>query len=53
MVDRSDYGRFVSVFNLINNDVDSSSSKNVKAKELSIPIISEEDFVNIIGGDNK
>ena len=38
---------------LINNDVDSSSSKNAKAKELNIPIISEEDFVNIIGGDNK
>ena len=30
---------------LINNDVDSSSGKNKKAKELSIPIISEEDFI--------
>ncbi|WMI82121.1 NAD-dependent DNA ligase LigA [Anaerotignum sp. MB30-C6] len=30
---------------LINNDVDSSSSKNGKAKELGIPIISEDDFI--------
>lgn len=30
---------------LINNDVNSTSGKNKKAKELSIPIISEEDFV--------
>lgn len=30
---------------LINNDVESSSGKNKKAKELSIPIISEEDFI--------
>ena len=30
---------------LINNDVESTSGKNQKAKELSIPIISEEDFI--------
>lgn len=30
---------------LINNDVTSNSSKNKKAKELGIPIISEEDFI--------
>ena len=30
---------------LINNDIASSSSKNKKAKELGIPIISEEDFL--------
>lgn len=30
---------------LINNDVDSSSSKNRKAKELEIPILSEEAFM--------
>ncbi len=30
---------------LINNDVESSSGKNKKAKELSIPIISEEEFI--------
>ncbi len=30
---------------LINNDVASSSSKNKKAKELGIPILSEEDFL--------
>lgn len=30
---------------LINNDVYSSSSKNTKAKELGIPILSEEDFI--------
>ena len=30
---------------LINNDVKSSSSKNKKAKELNVPILSEEDFL--------
>lgn len=30
---------------LINNDVTSSSSKNTKAKQLNIPIISEEEFI--------
>ena len=33
---------------LINNDINSSSSKNKKAKELNIPIISEEDFLNLL-----
>ena len=33
---------------LINNDTQSSSSKNMKAKQLNIPIISEEDFINMI-----
>ena len=33
---------------LINNDTQSSSSKNQKAKQLNIPIISEQDFINII-----
>ena len=33
---------------LINNDINSSSSKNVKARKLGIPIISEEDFVAMI-----
>ena len=32
---------------LINNDTASSSSKNKKAKELGIPIISEEDFLKL------
>lgn len=32
---------------LINNDVDSASAKNKKAKELNIPIISEEELKNI------
>ena len=34
---------------LINNDKQSSSSKNQKAQKLNIPIISEEDFINMIG----
>ena len=34
---------------LINNDTTSNSSKNKKAKELNIPIISEEDFLELIG----
>lgn len=33
---------------LINNDVNSSSSKNVKAKKLGVPIITEEEFINMI-----
>ncbi len=36
---------------LINNDVTSNSSKNKKAKELGVTIISEEDFVRIMNGD--
>lgn len=34
---------------LINNDVESTSGKNKKAKELNIPIISEDDFLKSIG----
>ena len=34
---------------LINNDKLSSSSKNQKAQKLNIPIISEEDFIKMIG----
>ncbi|MBO4213648.1 MAG: NAD-dependent DNA ligase LigA [Lachnospiraceae bacterium] len=30
---------------LVNNDVESTSSKNMKAKELNIPIISEAEFI--------
>lgn len=33
---------------LINNDSESSSSKNKKAKELQIPILTEEDFLKLI-----
>lgn len=34
---------------LINNDVNSTSSKNAAAKKLNIPIISEEDFCKMFG----
>ena len=33
---------------LINNDVTSNSSKNKKAKELGVPIISEKDFLAML-----
>ena len=33
---------------LINNDVESTSSKNLKAKQLNIPIITEEQFLQLL-----
>ena len=36
---------------LINNDTTSNSSKNKKAKELGIPIISERDFLKMLEGE--
>jgi DNA ligase (NAD+) len=37
---------------LVNNDVESTSSKNKKAKSLGVPIISEDTFVEMFGGEN-
>ena len=37
---------------LINNDINSTSSKNNKAKQLGIPIISEEDYINLKNKQN-
>ena len=36
---------------LINNDAASNSSKNKKAKELGIPILTEEDFLKLLEGN--
>ena len=33
---------------LINNNITSTSGKNTKAKQLNVPIISEEDFIKLI-----
>lgn len=35
---------------LVNNDITSNSGKNKKAKELGIPIVTEEDFIKILEG---
>ena len=37
---------------LINNDIESSSGKNKKAKELGIAIISEDDFIARFASDS-
>lgn len=37
---------------LVNNDPESSSSKNMKARELGIPILSEDEFIARFGPDS-
>ena len=34
---------------LVNNDINSNSSKNKKAKQLNVPIINEEQLLQIMG----
>ena len=34
---------------LVNNDINSTSGKNAKAKSLGVPIISEEEFIERFG----
>lgn len=38
---------------LINNDIESTSSKNTKAKSLNVPIISEDDFIARFTAENQ
>lgn len=38
---------------LVNNDINSASSKNKKAKELNVPIITEEEMYQILIGDQQ
>ncbi len=37
---------------LINNDIESSSSKNKNAKKLNVPIITEDEFIKLAGIDD-
>ena len=38
---------------LINNDIMSASAKNQKAKELNVPIITEEQFIEMLPEDRR
>ncbi len=37
---------------LVNNDITSTSGKNKKAKELGVPIVTEEEFLKILRGED-
>ena len=42
------YVEKIFIINWFNNDINSTSSKNISAKKLGVPIITEENFKNFL-----